>query len=82
MEKFENKIIDMRDMYQERKEKCLPMMVQEESEHIIYLNSVCSARHGFLFYTSRMKHLMVGKAEGNIRGLMNGRWGVRPGMFD
>ena len=30
MEKFENKIIDMRDMYQERKDKGLAMMVTDE----------------------------------------------------
>lgn len=30
MDKFENKIIDMRDMYEERKEKGLPMMVSDE----------------------------------------------------
>ena len=28
MDKFENKIIDMREMYQDRKEKGLPMMVE------------------------------------------------------
>ena len=32
MEKFENKIIDMRDMYEERKRLGLPMMVVEEYE--------------------------------------------------
>ena len=36
MEKFENKIIDMRDMYEERKEKGLPMMVEETDEAVIY----------------------------------------------
>ena len=35
----------MRDMYEERKEKGLPMMVDDEPEHIIYLNSVCSVLH-------------------------------------
>lgn len=29
MDKFENKIFDMREMYEERKEKGLPMMVQD-----------------------------------------------------
>ena len=31
MDKFENKIFDMREMYEERKEKGLPMMVEEET---------------------------------------------------
>ena len=30
MDKFENKIFDMREMYEERKEKGLPMMVDDE----------------------------------------------------
>lgn len=30
MEKFENKLIDMRDMYEERKSQGLPMMVLDE----------------------------------------------------
>ena len=30
MEKFENKLIDMRDMYEERKTQGLPMMVQDD----------------------------------------------------
>ena len=38
MEKFENKIIDMRDMYEERKEKGLPMMVEDpDDEPVLYL---------------------------------------------
>ncbi len=39
MEKFENKIVDMRDMYEERKEKGLPLMVEEneEEESSLYL---------------------------------------------
>ena len=32
MEKFENKIIDMRDLYEERKEKGLPLQVPDENE--------------------------------------------------
>ena len=28
MEKFENKIVDMRDMYEERKERGLPLVVR------------------------------------------------------
>ncbi len=36
MEKFENKIIDMRDMYEDRKEKGLPMMVEEPAEPVLY----------------------------------------------
>jgi len=27
MDKFENKLIDMRDIYEDRKEKCLPLQV-------------------------------------------------------
>ena len=40
MEKFENKIIDMREMYQERKDKGLSMMV--ESHRSIRRMSTCS----------------------------------------
>lgn len=40
MEKFENKIIDMRDMYEDRKEKGLALMV-DQTPNIIYL--VCVA---------------------------------------
>jgi hypothetical protein len=32
MEKFENKLIDMRDMYEERKSQGLPMMVFDEQD--------------------------------------------------
>ena len=42
MEKFENKLFDMRDMYEERKDKGLPMMVDDELDFIINLeSSVC-----------------------------------------
>lgn len=41
MEKFENKIIDMRDMYEERKEKGLPMMVDDVDEPPVILSLVC-----------------------------------------
>ena len=34
MEKFENKIIDMRDLYEERKEKGLPMKVDDDEDDL------------------------------------------------
>ena len=45
MEKFENKIIDMRDMYEERKRLGVPIMVDDSDES----ESVCVvALHDFL----------------------------------
>lgn len=41
MDKFENKIIDMREMYEERKEKGLPMMVEEPDDDPVAINLVC-----------------------------------------
>ena len=35
MEKLENKIIDMRDMYEERKTQGLPMMVEDPSDEMV-----------------------------------------------
>lgn len=46
MEKLENKIIDMRDMYEERKSNGLPMMVEDSIEDIDGSTWVCVAMHG------------------------------------
>ena len=52
MEKFENKIIDMRDMYEERKEKGLAMKVpptvadsDDLNSHLVCLHAVSSRGH-------------------------------------
>jgi hypothetical protein len=53
MEKLENKIIDMRDMYEERKLQGLPMMVDDSCDSIVVdvddPNWVCVVLHGFLY---------------------------------
>ena len=58
MEKFENKIIDMRDMYEERKEKGLPMMVQDEEDYVVNLEAVC-CMPSFLFFLFRFYRITV-----------------------
>ena len=50
MDKFENKIIDMRDMYEERKEKGLPMMVEENDDELVLFLLVCVVCMTFLFF--------------------------------
>lgn len=59
MEKFENKIIDMRDLYEERKEKGLPMKVDSEGEEEYprYLTSdmVCPAWLIFVHFLAPAK---------------------------
>ena len=47
MEKFEVKIIDMRDMYEDRKSQGIPLMVDDSDES----ESVCVTLHAcFLLY--------------------------------
>ena len=51
MDKFENKIIDMRDMYEERKEKGLPMMVDSDDDDDPIIVLVCCMLIVSLFAT-------------------------------
>ncbi|XP_074656043.1 kinesin-like protein KIF13A isoform X2 [Tubulanus polymorphus] len=67
MEKFENKIIDMREMYEERKEKGLPMMVEEIEPEPIVDTSVLywdsgPPMKGDPFYESQENHNLIGVA--------------------
>lgn len=58
MEKFENKIIDMRELYDERKSLELPLMVHEESD----TTWDGTASKGDPFYESQENHNLIGVA--------------------
>ncbi|XP_069106121.1 kinesin-like protein KIF13A isoform X3 [Argopecten irradians] len=60
MEKFENKIIDMRDMYEERKATGLPMMVEDEHESESWDEG--PPVKGDPFYESQENHNLIGVA--------------------
>ena len=60
MEKLENKIIDMRDMYEERKTQGLPMMVEDPSEEMVDDSTwVCVLLHGFHLLFLLSAHSLV-----------------------
>ncbi|XP_021365352.1 kinesin-like protein KIF13B isoform X2 [Mizuhopecten yessoensis] len=60
MEKFENKIIDMRDMYEERKATGLPMMVEDEHDSEPWDEG--PPVKGDPFYESQENHNLIGVA--------------------
>ncbi|XP_060077900.1 kinesin-like protein KIF13B [Ylistrum balloti] len=60
MEKFENKIIDMRDMYEERKATGLPMMVEDEHDSEPWDDG--PPVKGDPFYESQENHNLIGVA--------------------
>ncbi|XP_071144452.1 kinesin-like protein KIF13A [Mytilus edulis] len=60
MEKFENKLIDMRDMYEERKSQGLPMMVLDEVDD--ESGDDGPAVKGDPFYESQENHNLIGVA--------------------